>query len=162
LSLESPIYRKYDHRLRNLIATSKDPYLLPHIKIPLSTRRSWVRKGPVEVITMSEFDLNTQELLHKVASLEKRLLMSQAESTLTSKSIKIMGFELQYKRTPKSVVKESNAFIPFEMLGGATPLEVYSGMADNKFSTQLTANVAQARITRMTFNRSQNCGRCPA
>jgi putative transposase len=107
MSLEFPIYRKYDHRLRNLIATSKDPYLLPHIKIPLSTRRSWVRKGPVEVVTMSEFDLNTQELLHKVAGLEKQLLVSKAESTLTSKSIKIMGFELQYKRIPKSVIKES-------------------------------------------------------
>ncbi len=59
-------------------------------------------------------------------------------------------------------LKEANAFIPFEMLGGATPLEVYSGKADKKFSTQLTANVAQARISRMTFNRSQNCGRCPA
>jgi putative transposase len=107
MSVESPIYRKYDHRIRNLIATSQDPYLLPHLKIPLSTRRSWVRKGPVVVVTMSDFELTTRELVHKVASLEKQLLISKAGSTLVSKSVKIMGFEIQYKRTPKAIIKES-------------------------------------------------------
>ncbi len=63
MSAESPLYRKYDHRVRNLIANSKDPHLFPQLKIPLTTARSWIKKGPVEVVTTASFELDNEKLV---------------------------------------------------------------------------------------------------
>mgnify|MGYP005662336905 CR=1 FL=1 len=73
MSVESPLYRKYDHRIRNLIANSKDPFLFPKLKIPLSTARSWIKKGPVEVVTSSSLDISNDWLVEKIARLENKL-----------------------------------------------------------------------------------------
>jgi putative transposase len=107
MSVESPLYRKYDHRIRNLIANSKDPFLFPKLKIPLSTARSWIKKGPVEVVTSSSLDISNDWLVEKIARLENKLESIEVESNLLSKSIKILGFEIQYKRIPNEIVKES-------------------------------------------------------
>ncbi len=107
MSVESPLYRKYDHRVRNLIANSKDPHLFPQLKIPLSTARSWIKKGPVEVVTTPAFEAESSELVEKITRLENLLSTTKAESNLITRSVKILGFEIQYKRIPSEAVNES-------------------------------------------------------
>ena len=39
-------YRRYDHRLRNMIARSGSIDDLLNLKIPKSTLKSWIKNGP--------------------------------------------------------------------------------------------------------------------
>ena len=105
--MPTTLYRRYDHRIRNLIASSKDPYLFPKLDIPLSTARSWIKRGPVDVVSVTDLDQSSEQLQMKIANLEKELEEVRAETNLISKSIKIFGFEIQYKRLPNSLVKEA-------------------------------------------------------
>lgn len=38
-------YQAYDHRIKELIAKSSNPYLFPEISIPKSTALTWIRGG---------------------------------------------------------------------------------------------------------------------
>jgi transposase InsO family protein len=105
--MPTALYRRYDHRIRNLIACSKDPYLFPKLHIPISTARSWIRRGPVDVVSVTEFDQSNEQLQMKIAKLEKELEEVRAETKLISSSIKIFGFVLQYKRLPGPLIKEA-------------------------------------------------------
>ena len=127
----------------------------------------WVDSGTENLNSKVTSLVNNGEIVRTVAQVD----VEQSNSMIEALFHRLKNRYLYYQnlRTHEELVKhvdfylkEANASIPFEMLGGATPLEVYSGKADKKFSNQLTTSTAQARISRMTFNRSQNCGRCPA
>ena len=98
--------QRYDHRIRNMIVKSGNPNLFPKLQIPKSTVRDWFRKGPADVITVLELDLDQEDLLLKVQHLESQLAKAEVQATLITKTIKILGFELQYRRLPKAEVKE--------------------------------------------------------
>ena len=98
-------YRKYDPRLRNLVATSANLSRFILMGIPKSTLREWQKKGQQEFITLPEFDLTATELIQGNLNLSIKLAAAGAEQELLSTSINIFGFQVQYKRLPSVAVK---------------------------------------------------------
>ena len=45
-------YRRYDHRLRNMVARSGSIESYIGLDIPKSTLKSWIKNGPKEYITI--------------------------------------------------------------------------------------------------------------
>ncbi len=64
-------YRRYDHRIKNMIAETGDPNLFPDLAIPLSTAREWIKKGPQKVVSISSFD-SSKEFYPPGSHLRKR------------------------------------------------------------------------------------------
>ncbi len=106
MSNSTHVYRQYDHRVRNMIAMTKNPDLYPDLKIPKSTARSWIKAGKKSVVTIPEFELSNETLLQRVSTLERELNLYRAKSNLTSKMIKILGLTSKYARFPSKVMKE--------------------------------------------------------
>ena len=98
-------YRKYDPRLRNLVAPSANLSRFILMGIPKSTLREWQKKGQQEFITLPEFDLTATELIQANLNLSIKLAAAGAEQELLSTSINIFGFQVQYKRLPSTAVK---------------------------------------------------------
>lgn len=38
-------YKKYDLKIKKLIARSRNPYLFPELEIPRTTANYWIKKG---------------------------------------------------------------------------------------------------------------------
>ena len=100
-------YRRYDHRLRNMIARSGsiDGYL--GLDIPKSTLKSWIKSGPKEYITIDQFEQTSEEIIKENIALKKSLEEELAKNNLIFKTIRIFGFQIQYKRLPKPESKKS-------------------------------------------------------
>jgi hypothetical protein len=99
-------YRRYDWRLRNLVAESKNIHLFPELNIPLSTKRDWIKKGPIRVLTLPEFQMSDVTLVEEVSSLKRRILELETVSTLVGRTIKLFGFQIQYMRLPSGLSKK--------------------------------------------------------
>ena len=99
-------YRRYDHRLKNLVATSDDIRKFLKYGISLSTLKEWKKNGAREFFTIPELDLNTSELIAENMTLKAKLAAVTAEHGLVLTTIKIFGFQIQYKRLPSSGAKE--------------------------------------------------------
>ena len=72
------------------------------------------------------------------------------------------GHNYEIKIKDVNQINESNNLIPFYAHSGATPLEAYSGKVTDQFISTICSNTSKAKISRMQFNRSMNCGSCPA
>jgi transposase InsO family protein len=57
---------------------------------------------------------------------------------------------------------DHNNRLPHYALGGAMPLEVFSGTWTQESHLLLAEDAAKATLQRIEFNRTQNCGLCPA
>jgi hypothetical protein len=53
-----------------------------YLNIPKSTKRDWLRKGPVSVVSAPEFDLSNDELLFEIDRLKRELAEATAKSDL--------------------------------------------------------------------------------
>lgn len=98
-------YRRYDPRLKNLVATSKDIGRFERLGIPSSTLRDWQRKGPQDFFTLPEFELSSVDLVEESLSIKAKLNSVLAEQELVIKTIRIFGFQIQYKRLPSASAK---------------------------------------------------------
>ena len=56
-------YRRYDPRLRNMVAESGKTEGFENLDIPKSTLRSWVKNGPIDFITLPELKLSSSDLV---------------------------------------------------------------------------------------------------
>ena len=56
-------YRTYDHRLKRLIADSRNPTLFPELQIPRTTAMGWIKKGVPQVVTASNLDMTESQLI---------------------------------------------------------------------------------------------------
>ena len=72
--MPSTIRQAYDHRVRDAIVESSDIGLFPQLRIPDSTRRSWLRRGSRTVVTASRLGLDHVELQNRIAKLERQAL----------------------------------------------------------------------------------------
>ena len=52
--MRRPGRRRYDHRIRQAIVASGTPRLFPHLRLPPSTARSWIRRGCPPVVSTTE------------------------------------------------------------------------------------------------------------
>jgi transposase InsO family protein len=66
------------------------------------------------------------------------------------------------KRPWCEYINDHNNRIPHYALGGAVPLEVFSGTWTEKSRARLSESSTTAAAQRIEFNRSQRCGLCPA
>ena len=99
-------YRGYDHRPKNLVATSDDIRKFLKYGISLSTLKEWKKNGEREFFTIPELELNTSELIAENITLKEKLAAVTAEHGLVLTTIKIFGFRIQYKQLPSSGAKE--------------------------------------------------------
>jgi putative transposase len=104
--MERSEYRRYDPRLKNLVATSDDIRKFLKFGISLSTLREWKKNGVREFFTIPELELSTSELISENMALKAKLAAVTAEHGLVLTTIKIFGFQIQDKRLPTSGAKE--------------------------------------------------------
>ena len=89
-------YKRYDWRLRNLVATTGKIDDFFHLGIPKSTLRSWIKKGPIKVISLPQLDRSENELVNENLILKKKLARAESQFTLLKSTIRIFGFQIQY------------------------------------------------------------------
>jgi hypothetical protein len=99
-------YKRYDPRLKNLVANSDDIRNFLKFGISLSTLREWKKNGVREFFSIPELELSTSELVSENMALKAKLAAVTAEHGLLLTTIKIFGFQIQYKRLPSSGAKE--------------------------------------------------------
>ena len=93
-------YRRYDPRLKNLVAESGHIERFRKYGIPDSSLRQWLKDGPREFFTLPELEMDTAALVQENMSLKSQLDATHAKHDLVSRTIKIFGFQIQYKRLP--------------------------------------------------------------
>jgi transposase InsO family protein len=98
-------YRRYDPRLKNIVAESGDIERFASHGIPRSTLREWVRNGPQEFITLPELEFKSTDLILEVTDLKSRLAIAIATNELVTSSVKIFGFQVQFTRLPSATTK---------------------------------------------------------
>lgn len=97
--------RRYDHRVRELIARTGDVDLFPELAIPRSTARSWIRRGPTEVIALDEPSHVERALRERLARLERRLAVTTAAMTLLLALVRTFELRLDRARLPEAANK---------------------------------------------------------
>jgi predicted ester cyclase len=95
--MERSEYRRYDPRLKNLVADSEDIRKFLKYGISLSTLREWKKNGVREFFTIPELDWNTSDLIAENMTLKAKLVAVTAEHGLVLNTIRIFGFQIQYK-----------------------------------------------------------------
>ncbi len=65
--------RSYDHRLKELVRTSRDPSLAKDLGIPASTMTGWLYESPQQVVTLDVLSMKEQELQREVLMLRRRI-----------------------------------------------------------------------------------------
>ena len=65
--------RTYDHRLRQLVQSSRDIQLATRHGVPASTARGWLNKSCSEVVSLDVLDLDTVQLQREVVQLRRRV-----------------------------------------------------------------------------------------
>ncbi len=98
-------YRRYDPRLKNLVAKSNSLSQFLALGIPVSTLRQWQKNGVLEFFTLPQFELNDTQLIQENLKLAARADAIAAEKTLVIKTITIFGFQIQYQRLPSAESK---------------------------------------------------------
>ena len=76
------VYRRYDPRLKNLVANSKDISHFYKLGIPKSTLKQWKICGPLDYFSIPELDFNPTELLQENVLLKSQLSELGAEYLL--------------------------------------------------------------------------------
>jgi hypothetical protein len=64
--------RRYDHRLRHLVRTTRDIDYALQRGVPRSTARSWLTLPQAEVVSVDVLNLDTLRLQHEVLRLRAR------------------------------------------------------------------------------------------
>ncbi len=105
--MERSEYRRYDPRLKNLVATSDDIRKFLKFGISLSTLREWKKNGVREFFSIPELELSTSELISENMALKAKLAAVTAEHGLVLTTIKIFGFQIQNKRLPSCACTNS-------------------------------------------------------
>ena len=98
-------YRRYDPRLKNLVANAQGIARFEHLGIPKSTLKEWVKAGAKDYFTLPELDVSQEDLLQENMELKSKLQTLTAQETLLMKTIRIFGFQIQYKRLPSAAAK---------------------------------------------------------
>ena len=98
-------YRRYDPRLKNLVAKARDITGFEQLGIPKSTLKEWVKAGPKDFFTLPELNLCQDNVVQENIELRAQIQTITAKQTLMIKSIQIFGFQIQYKRLPSASAK---------------------------------------------------------
>ncbi|MBN1611873.1 MAG: DDE-type integrase/transposase/recombinase [Polyangiaceae bacterium] len=92
--------RTYDHRVKAQIIATGNPHLFPELQIPLSTCRSWMRRGVGAVMTVDAPLESEAQLRHRIVKLERRVAILAAVLGLVLALLRVSGFKLEMGRVP--------------------------------------------------------------
>jgi hypothetical protein len=153
-------YRRYDHRIKNMIAESGDPCLFPDLAIPLSTAREWIKRGPNAEVDSVLKDHGASRLL---AQIDVQFSNSMIEDLFRQLKNNYLYFqELTSFESLKNHVDwyltDSNERIPRQALSGATPLEVILGRWSSE--SEFWDASLEAQRLRTLSNQSRHCLAC--
>jgi len=92
--------RTYDHRVKAQIIAAGNPHLFPELQIPLSTSRSWIRRGVGTVVTFDAPVEGEAQLRDRIAKVEQRVAKLAAVLGLVLALLRVSGFKLATGRVP--------------------------------------------------------------
>jgi len=108
----STLATAYDHRIKNLIAASGNPYLFPEMKIPRSTSHYWIKKGTFKVKEVKSIKSNSEELQLRIIVLEKELQKQKILLELFQQIYQVFKITLAWKRlSEKKDIEKALALI---------------------------------------------------
>ena len=99
--------RRYDHRLRNLVRTTRDIHCAIQRGVPRSTARGWLTDSDVPVVTVDVLNLEATQLQREVLRLRRRVQKLIALLRVLLVVFKISGYSLSQARLPDGGNKRS-------------------------------------------------------
>jgi hypothetical protein len=92
--------RRYDHRLRHLVQTTRDIGCAIHRGVPRSTARSWLNAPKAEVVSVDVLSADTLQLQQEVLQLRARVQKLLALLRVLLAVLKFAGYSLTQTRLP--------------------------------------------------------------
>ncbi len=107
MTSKTRIQRRYDHRLRDLVRSTRDIRHAIRRGVPRSTARGWLTSTRAEVVTVDVVDMDVPVLQEEVLKLRKRIDRLGALLRLVVVLLKVSGFSLATARLPDGAMKVS-------------------------------------------------------
>ena len=112
--------RRYDHRLRNLVCTTRDIHCAIQRGVPRSTARGWLTDSEVPVVTVEALNLEATQLQREVLRLSRRVQKLIALLRVLLVVLRMSGYSLSQTRLPDGghkrsllhAIKRSRAYLP--------------------------------------------------
>ena len=92
--------RRYDHRLRDLVRTTRDIDCAVQRGVPRSTARCWMRQPNAEVVTVDVLEMNALQLQQEVQRLRSRVQKLTALLRVLLVVFRMSGYSLNQARLP--------------------------------------------------------------
>ena len=92
--------RRYDHRLRDLVRTTRDIECAVQRGVPRSTARSWLTEPNADVVTVDVLNMNTLRLQQEVLRLRARVQKLTALLRVLLVVFRMAGYSLNQARLP--------------------------------------------------------------
>ena len=99
--------RRYDHRLRDLVRTTRDIDCALQRVVPRSTARSWLTEPTTEVVTVDVLDMDTIRLQQEAIRLRRRAPKLSALLRVLLVVFRMSGYSLNQARLPEGSDKRS-------------------------------------------------------
>ena len=99
--------RRYDHRLRNLVCTTRDIHCAIQRGVPRSTARGWLTDSEVPVVTVEALNLEATQLQRELSRLSRRVQKLIALLRLLLVVLRMSGYSLSQTRLPHGGNKRS-------------------------------------------------------
>jgi hypothetical protein len=100
--------RRYDHRLRNLVRTTRDIHCALQRGVPQSTARGWLTDSDVPVVTVEALNLEATQLQREVLRLSRRVQKLIALLRVLLVVLRMFGYSLNRSRLPDGGGKRSS------------------------------------------------------
>lgn len=98
--MPAALRRSYDHRIRQAVVEAGSIDLFPALEIPDSTLRSWLQRGPANVVALADEDAEVSVLRARLANLERRVDVLSAVVRLLVTLVRVTGATLTGERVP--------------------------------------------------------------
>ncbi len=97
--------RTYDYRIQEAICDSGDRELFPELNIPRSTIRSWMHRGPPDVVAGDLVPHDYAELAAELERLRRRTTLLGAIVGLLIAMLRVSKVQFDYERLPEGDAK---------------------------------------------------------
>jgi putative transposase len=116
--------RRYDHRLRKLVRTTRDIGCAIQRGVPRSTARGWLTKPDAPIVTVDAVDMNVTQLQREVLQLHRRIRKLTTLLRVLLVVFKISGYSLNQSRLQEGgdkrlllrAIERSRSFLPLRAL----------------------------------------------